>query len=493
VAADRRRRSTTRRSPRRGVLRRALPLLALLLVVGLVAAEVRLGVGRDWLADQLSEPDPLTEPAAVPPPEGLTLPDLTDPAPVATADTATAVVAPSRVRRALAPLLGDPDLGRHVVVEVGGLVGNDPAYTSGSGTVIPASTTKLLTATAALEALGPDRVFTTRVVEGQGNRVVLVGGGDPYLASKPAQDAEGVYPARADVVTLARATAAALAADGRAGVRLVYDASLFSGPQASPQWEADYLLDDVVAPISALWVDGGRPPVGYGRVDDPAAYAAQVFADALRQAGVEVVGSPVAGRAPQAGRELAALDSAPLAQIVERVLDVSDNEAAEVLAHQVGLAVTGKGSFAGARRGVAGTLAGMGVDVGDRVYDGSGLSRRSRVPLGVLLDVLRLVSSPDRPALRAVVTGLPVAGFTGSLVFRFDGAGAAGRGEVRAKTGTLTGVSGLAGVVTDTDGDPLVFAMVADRVAPNPLAGLVARDALDAMAAALAACDCARP
>lgn len=491
AAADRRRRPAPRRPPRRSLVRRSLPLIALLLVVGLVAAEVRLGSGRDWLQDRLTGPDPLTEPAEVPPPEGLILPELTAPGPVAAAVTAAAGPAPARVRRALAPLLGDPDLGRHVLVEVGGLAGDGPAYTAGAGRVIPASTTKLLTMTAALEALGPDRVFTTRVVTGRGNRVVLVGGGDPYLASKPAEAGADVYPARADLVTLARAAATALVTDGRSSVRLVYDDSLFSGPQASPQWEPDYLPDQVVAPITALWVDGGRPSWGYGRVDDPASYAAEVFASALREAGVVVVGPPTAGRAPASVRELAAVDSAPLAQIVEHVLDVSDNEAAEVLAHQVGLAVTGEGSFAGGRRGVASTLAGLGVDVGDRLYDGSGLSRRSRLPIGTLLDVLRVAASADRPGLRPVLTGLPVAGFTGSLALRFEGAGAAGRGEVRAKTGTLTGVSGLAGVVTDAGGAPLVFAMVADRVALADTLG--ARDALDAMAAALAACDCARP
>ncbi|MEO5854284.1 MAG: D-alanyl-D-alanine carboxypeptidase/D-alanyl-D-alanine-endopeptidase [Nocardioides sp.] len=500
AAADRRRRRTParpgrppRRPPRRGLLRRSLPLLAFLLVVGLVAAEVRLGVGRDWLADQLAAPDPLTEPAQVPPPEGLTLPELATPAPVAAAGSLAAVPAPARVRRALAPLLADPDLGRHVVVEVGGLTGDGPAYTAGSGLVTPASTTKLLTSIAALAALGPDRVFTTRVVAGRGNRVVLVGGGDPFLASRPAEDSELVYPVRADLVGLAGATATALAAEGRSRVRVAYDDSLFTGPVASPRWEADYLPDQVVAPVSALWVDGGRPSWGYGRVDDPASYAAQVFATALREAGVEVTGPPTVGRSPGTAPELAAVDSAPLAEIVEHVLDVSDNEAAEVLAHQVGLAVTGEGSFAGGRRGVASTLAGLGVDIGDRVYDGSGLSRGSRVAVGTLLDVLRVAASPEHPELRTVVTGLPVAGFTGSLETRFEGAGAAGRGEVRAKTGTLTGVSGLAGVVTDAGGAPLVFAMVADRVRPEPLAGLAARDALDAMAAALAACDCARP
>ncbi len=171
---------------------------------------------------------------------------------------------------------------------------------------------------------------------------------------------------------------------------------------------------------------------------------------------------------------------------------MSDNEAAEVLAHHVGLAVEGEGSFAAARRGVATTLAGLGVDLtDDTVYDGSGLSRRSRVDAGTLVDVLRVAASPEHPELRAVISGLPVAGFTGSLEFRFASGDPDGRGLVRAKTGTLTGVSALAGLVTDAGGRTLVFASVADRVAPADK--LAAQEALDDVAAALALCRCARP
>ncbi len=78
--------------------------------------------------------------------------------------------------------------------------------------------------------------------------------------------------------------------------------------------------------------------------------------------------------------------------------------------------------------------------------------------------------------------GLPVAGFTGSLETRFEDAAPQGRGRVRAKTGTLTGVSALAGVATDLDGNPMVFVLMADRVALEDT--LDAREALDALAAA---------
>jgi D-alanyl-D-alanine carboxypeptidase/D-alanyl-D-alanine-endopeptidase (penicillin-binding protein 4) len=124
------------------------------------------------------------------------------------------------------------------------------------------------------------------------------------------------------------------------------------------------------------------------------------------------------------------------------------------------------------------------------VYDGSGLSRENLLPAQTLVDVLRLAASPDQPDLRAVLTGLPVAGFTGSLEFRAGEGPAQARGRVRAKTGTLSGVSGLAGVATELGGSDLVFAVLADRV--DLVDTLDARAALDDLTAALAACRCSR-
>ncbi len=430
-------------------------------------------------------PSPVEETTAWPLPSPASALDVAEPV-----DSSSGALDVAAVRRSLANGLATKTLGPHLVVHVEALADGGPRFSIGKSPAIPASTMKLLTATAALEQLGPDHVFTTRVVTGGGGSIVLVGGGDPYLASRaPADGAAAPYPARASVVQLARATARTLRQQGRRAVRLAYDASLFTGPGAAPTWEPTYLPEGVVAPISALWVDEGRPASGSGRVSDPAAYAAAAFARALAARGIKVQGAPRPRVAPDNATTLASVDSAPLSQIVERVLDVSDNEAAEVLAHHVGLSVVDSGSFRGGARGVTRTLADLGVPLaGARVHDGSGLSRQDRLDPDTLIGVLRVASDAAYPDLRPVVTGLPVAGFTGSLSYRFEDGAPAGRGSVRAKTGTLTGVSGLAGLVTDRSGTPLVFVMVADRVRlPDTLA---ARSALDAMAAALAACSC---
>lgn len=485
-----------------GRVRRMLRWLVVLGVVGALVVGLTFawqeGMLDDYLGISADQPaatgTPSVEAAAsgvigVTPPEAATPAEL-----AAAAPTSGVAVLSRRVRSAVAEAASDPALGRHVVVRVAALDASGPTYSLGSGSVTPASTTKLLTAAAALSVLGPDHTFTTSVVAGEAKRdIVLVGGGDPYLARRPiaADQGDSIYPPRADLGTLAAQTARALRAADLRRVRLFYDASLFSGPELNPRWEADYGPDDVVAPVTALWADEGRPASGYGRVDDPSRHAAGVFAAALRKRGITVTAAPRPRVAPSGATSLASVSSAPLDQIVQHVLDVSDNEGAEVLAHQVGLAVVGDGSFRGGVRGVEETLRKLGVPLDDaRIYDGSGLSRHNRLDPAVLTAILSLAADPDHPELRSVLTGLPVAGFTGSLSYRFEAGGEAGRGVVRAKTGTLSGVSGLAGIVTDRAGRPLVFVAMADRIALRNTLG--ARAALDRIAGALADCACTR-
>lgn len=464
-----------------------------MVVLLLLVTAAGVGQWRYDLADRLGleVANPVTDPAGVQPPAGLQLPAQPVARRVATPVRPTAID-PAAVRRALAPYVGSRALGRHVDVLVAGLTGK-PVFSSGSGVVTPASTTKLLTSTAALESLGSMTRFTTSVHLRPGtHRIVLVGGGDPFLASTT-KAAKGLYPARSTTAQLAAATAKALKRDGITRVRLGYDASLFTGPAVNPAWPATYLSEDVVPPISALWVDEGRDTDDRFSAD-PARAAAAVFAGQLKARGIRVIGQPTARTAAQAtgqgasGPELAAVQSATVGQIVERTLSVSDNNAAEVLARHVGLAERNDGSFVGATTAIRQVLNRLGIPTaGLTMHDGSGLSRQDRLRPRTLIDLLQMVAG--RPELSEVLSGLPVAGFSGSLADRYDEAPAAGRGRVRAKTGTLTGVSGLAGITTDLSGATMVFVAMADRVAVPKT--LEARRALDRITAALAACRCA--
>jgi serine-type D-Ala-D-Ala carboxypeptidase/endopeptidase (penicillin-binding protein 4) len=461
---------------RRG--RRAFAWVAVglvLVLAGGAAAAYQTGRLDDWFGDGPSAP-------LVAPVPGFTAPPA--PTPRAVARTARSPRPTEQaVRRALGPALDDPHLAdlRAVVAPLTGR----PVLDDGHGVSTPASTLKLLTAAAALEALGPDRTFATRVVADGRHGIVLVGGGDPFLESK--QPTEGPARHDASLQTLAALTAKKLGSRGVSEVHLAFDTSLFSGPRVNPHWPKSYIPDDVVTPITALWADEGLDPDGSGRVADPPATAAALFATYLRKDGIEVEPEVAEKKARADASELASVTSPPVTDIVERVLQYSDNEGAEVLAHHVGLAVEGEGSYAAGVRGVTTTLRGLGVDLRHAtIQDGSGLSRHDRLDAETLVQVLQVSSSPDHPELRSVVTGLPVAAYDGSLGYRFDDS--PGRGLVRAKTGTLTGTSALAGITSDARGHALVFAFVSNHV--KYAETLDTRAALDRLASALATCRC---
>jgi len=396
-------------------------------------------------------------------------------------DADAGAVDPARLQAVVTPELDDAALGSRVGFAATSPDGT-PLFSTGDTAYTPASTTKLLTGFAALATIDPGTRFTTRVVR-SADGVVLVGGGDPYLSTKPARRVDDrVF--QGDLTTLARQTAAALTAGGTTSVTLGYDASLFTGPSASPAWEPDYVDAGIVTPVSALWVDQGV--TNEVRDRDPAADAARTFADLLADEGVTVTGDPVAAVAPAGAPVVGQVRSATLAQIVETLVRVSDNEAAEVVLRHVGLAGGGAGDFDGGTTAVRAALETAGISTAGLVLgDGSGLSRENRIAPATLVDVLRVARDDSRTS--ELVADLPVSGFTGTLVDRFARLAAA-RGTVRAKTGTLSGIHSLAGYATDADGRPVLFAVMADRTDTDQ--PLQAQAALDRVAAAIATCSC---
>lgn len=348
---------------------------------------------------------------------------------------------------------------------------------------IPASTTKLATAAAALNVLGPQTRIPT-IAYRLDDTVYLVGGGDPTLVR-----AGGGNPLAGGSSSLRELSVAAVTGfTANAQIRLVYDDSAFTGPRLGPGWARSFATAGVVAPVTALVVDGGRVrPGATSRVSDPAKQAASVFAGFLRSQGLDVT-SVKPGRLDQAAAEIARVESPPVGDIVQRMLTDSENNFAEALAHLTGGKLLGKPSFEGGAAATIQELRTLGIDTrGVSLADGSGLSGQNRIPARVLADVLTDVVMVSDPDLAPIGPGLAVAGLTGTLADRFDTAATRpGRGVVHAKTGTLTGVVSLAGTVLDRDGRVLVFAMIANRV--RSLAS--ARDTIDRIASRLATCGC---
>jgi D-alanyl-D-alanine carboxypeptidase/D-alanyl-D-alanine-endopeptidase (penicillin-binding protein 4) len=229
-------------------------------------------------------------------------------------------------------------------------------------------------------------------------------------------------------------------------------------------------------------VDGARDtPDAVIRSADPAGAAGRALAADLALPASAVT----SGDAPARARVLAQVQSAPIGTLVEQMLRESDNVIAECLARQVALAAQQPASFAGAASATATVLRSAGIDIGSGLLDGSGLSPNDRISPAALAALLQSAAT-GQPRLRDVVDGMSVAGWDGTLATRF--VGVAGVGVVRGKSGTLTGVSALAGLLRDHDGRLLLFSIVADQV---PAAGTSeAQQALDASVGALVECGC---
>jgi len=422
----------------------------------------------------------------------------------ATSEQVTGSPSASGLAAMLGAALPPAATGSGVGIEVANEASGKVLYSANAGKLAtPASTTKLVTAAAALAALGPGARFTTEVRQ-VGNTVVLVGGGDPTLAVNgyPSSD----YPRPATLAQLAAGTARALKAEGRQSVQLGYDTALYSGPDIAQGWTDGLISTGNVTAIVPLEADQGRltpsgaledsdDPVNYAaRTTDPVGMTVAAFAGLLAHDGITVTGAPGQARAPASAPVLARVSSPPLSSIVEQMLVESNNVIAENLARQVAIALGLPATFTGAADADVTELRRLGITTPISLVDGSGLSPLDRIAPETLIRVLQLAAST--PKLRGVITGLPIAGFAGTLSpgqSDFGGIGGldggAARGVVRAKTGNLDTVATLAGLAYDRSGELLLFAIMAPQV---PGAGQLpsAADALDAAAAGLAKCGC---
>ncbi len=417
------------------------------------------------------------------------------------AGPASASATGAGVTRAITPVISASSFGRRLGVLVTDLTSGQVLYASNASTgFAPASTTKLATAIAALHVLGPTARFTTTVVTGPGaHAIVLVGGGDPTLAAGPPPAAD--YPQPATLLELARRTAQVLKARGRHSVRLGYDTSLYSGPGLGPGWPSSYVATGNVSVITPLEADQGRVTTSGApanteassgpRAADPAAVAAAAFARFLAADGIAVHGAPTVAPVPAGATALASVQSPVLTQIVQWMLEESNNVIAENLARHIAIAAGQQPSFSGAAAAETAVLRRLGITGELSLYDGSGLSPDNRIAPDTLVQLIRLAAS--HPELHPVLAGLPVEGFSGTLARGgsvFGLGGLPGFGVVRAKTGNLSTVAALAGTAYARNGQLLAFAVMADQIATTPGALDSAATAMVKIASALAGCGC---
>lgn len=320
--------------------------------------------------------------------------------------------------------------------------------------LIGASTQKVLVAAATLAILGPDSHYQTKAVapaapaDGMVERLFLVGGGDPVLSTNEYRDyLESQGKTKGAVTTSLEALADSIVA---AGVRqipggVVGDDSRYDEQRWIPSWKSTYRTDGEVGPLGALTVNDGFRQWTPRKisVDDPGLYAANELTRLLTDRGVQV-GPASRGVAPPDAAAIASVESAPLSAVVASMLSSSDNLSAELFTKELGVRVSQQGSTLAGITAIKGKLRELGipVDNGLTLIDGSGLDRGNRVTCRILVAALGL---GDQPGMRTLWDGLPVAGVSGTLFDELNDTKLAG--QMRGKTGSLDGVSGLLGMV----------------------------------------------
>jgi serine-type D-Ala-D-Ala carboxypeptidase/endopeptidase (penicillin-binding protein 4) len=397
---------------------------------------------------------------------------------------------PPALAATLALTAADPNLGRLGGRVTDAMTAKELWQQQDNVPLLPASTNKTLTSAAALLALDREARVTTRVVAadqpgaaGVSGVIVLVGGGDPTLSAAP-RGQDTWYHGAARISDLADQ----VRRSGVTPTAVQVDTSLFSGPTMAPGWDPADIEGGDIAPIQSVMLDAGRiqPATDESRRSlTPALDAGHALAAAL---GVDPRRVSIAGHpAPTGARQLAAVQSAPLVQRLYEMMNVSDNVMAECIAREVAAAMQRPLSFTGAVDAVTNRLNTAHIDTsGASLQDSSGLSVFDRLTAKNLDGVVQAAAGPDQPALRALLDLLPIAGGSGTLSDRFPDAtpGVGPAGWLRAKTGSLTAINALAGVVTDRSGRVLTFALISNDAGPT------GRTAIDALATALWSCGC---
>jgi D-alanyl-D-alanine carboxypeptidase/D-alanyl-D-alanine-endopeptidase (penicillin-binding protein 4) len=270
-----------------------------------------------------------------------------------------------------------------------------------------------------------------------------------------------------------------------------------TGSRASRPWIKVERTVDAAGVVATFKLTGNVPVDGAAEtfwrpVADPLGQYAAALTAVLQQHGVRVRGKVRPGLAPPAAKLVLRSESDPLGELLAYTLKTSNNFYAEQILRIVGAERRGlPGTTAKGVDVVAGYLERLGIPRADvTLVNGSGLSRETRLRpshvTAVLLDV-----SHDADLGPEFESGLSVAGRDGTLWSRFRDDSMAGR--LRGKTGSLAGVSTLAGFVRSADGESYAFSFIANGIQGVPGRARKAHDRLVATLAGTSAAPGAAP
>ena len=375
----------------------------------------------------------------------------------------------------------------------------------------PASNTKLLTTAAALHQLGAQFPIRTSVYD-TGNipnltSLRVVGRGDPSLTTAKLQDLaqqlkrrgvrrveqliveEGYFSEPAidptwewsDIYTYYGASVNSLILNENAAILRLIPQELgqplqliWDDPLARSQWQVENrtttaaagtpssiqilgILGEPVLQIQGQMAVDAEPYIWALAILNPADYFLESFRQILADEGITVNQARVA-TSPQPTEpktELAAVES-DLESWLSKINQESNNLYAEALLHTLGTESTADSGLAALQQ----SLTALGVNPETYLLaDGSGLSRHNKVSPEALVQTLKLMAqAPEAEIYRA---SLPVAGVSGTLQHRLENTPL--QGNLRAKTGGMTGVSTLSGYLDVPSYQSLVFSIMLNR------------------------------
>lgn len=355
----------------------------------------------------------------------------------------------------LAPMLDDARLGKASIQFRDVTTGNVVLAKNPQLPLLPASSTKVLTVSAALLKLDLDDRITTRVVQSGSDIAVIKAAGDVWMTYETIKDlAEQIRK-------------------NLPGVKQVQiDTSAWTAPSFIESWGRENITEGFIAPMEPAMIYGARlNGARSGDVPRSNTPALDVAGAVARELGVTAF-SKAEGTVPagEGVKELAKVESPTLRERIEKLMETSDN----VMAEAVGRELSGNDPVGETLR-ILGEHFQIPADL--KIFDNSGMSKANRIP-AEFLDSLMFAAAKDNSRLSAILATLPVAAGTGTLESRYTTL--RGRGYVRAKTGTLTDTSALVGTILSESGRVYTFAVIS-----NDAPILEARSAMDELASAV--------
>lgn len=355
----------------------------------------------------------------------------------------------------LAPMLDDARLGKASIQFRDVTTGNVVLAKNPQLPLLPASSTKVLTVSAALLKLDLDDRITTRVVQSGSDIAVIKAAGDVWMTYETIKDlAEQIRK-------------------NLPGVKQVQiDTSAWTAPSFIESWGRENITEGFIAPMEPAMIYGARlNGARSGDVPRSNTPALDVAGAVARELGVTAF-SNAEGTVPagEGVKELAKVESPTLRERIEKLMETSDN----VMAEAVGRELSGNDPVGETLR-ILGEHFQIPADL--KIFDNSGMSKANRIP-AEFLDSLMFAAAKDNSRLSAILATLPVAAGTGTLESRYTTL--RGRGYVRAKTGTLTDTSALVGTILSESGRVYTFAIIS-----NDAPILEARSAMDELASAV--------